>query len=87
MEIRYTDDPSAPEKTREEVRPGNPYISFTPRSYVTIVADNPVPGSGLFKLNTEICDGDTPQQLIKRIAKLIGSIGLRLVLIDFWKTI
>ncbi|XP_017485590.1 PREDICTED: leucine--tRNA ligase, cytoplasmic-like [Rhagoletis zephyria] len=72
LEVKYTDDPSAPEKTREEVRPGSPFIAFMIAPNVTVELVNPVERSGLFQVNTVICEGDTVKQLIEKLAKLIN---------------
>lgn len=72
MEIKYTDDPSAPEKTREEVRPGSPFIAFSVAPHVSVELINPIERSGLFQVNTIISEGDTVQSLREKIAKIVG---------------
>lgn len=72
LEIKYTDDPSAPEKTREEVRPGSPFISFSVAPHVPVELVNPTERSGLFQVNTIISEGDTVQSLREKLAKIIG---------------
>ncbi|KAM8716260.1 hypothetical protein ACLKA7_003184 [Drosophila subpalustris] len=72
LEVKYTDDPSAPEKTREEVRPGSPFIAFSVAPHVCVELINPVERSGLFQVNTIISEGDTVQSLREKLAKIIG---------------
>ncbi|XP_067623331.1 leucine--tRNA ligase, cytoplasmic [Eurosta solidaginis] len=72
IEVKYTDDPSAPEKTREEVRPGAPFIAFTIAPSLTVDLTNPIERSGLFQVNTVICEGDTVKQLTEKLAKQIN---------------
>lgn len=73
--IKYTDDSDAPEKTREEVRPGNPYIGFSTKPSVTVVLDNPTQRSGMFRITTGICNGDTTKEFSEKVAKIIGLKG------------
>ncbi|XP_023175082.2 leucine--tRNA ligase, cytoplasmic [Drosophila hydei] len=72
LEIKYTDDPSAPEKTREEVRPGSPFISFSVAPHVPVELVNPTERSALFQVNTIISEGDTVLSLREKISKIIG---------------
>ncbi|CAD7000678.1 unnamed protein product [Ceratitis capitata] len=72
IEIKYTDDPTAPEKTREEVRPGSPFIVFAIAPNVTVELVNPIERSGLFQVNTIVCEGETVKQLTEKLAKLIN---------------
>lgn len=72
LEIKYTDDPSAPEKTREEVRPGSPFISFSVAPNVSVELTNPIERSSLFQVNTVISEGDTVQSLREKLSKIIG---------------
>ncbi|SPP79186.1 leucine--tRNA ligase, cytoplasmic [Drosophila guanche] len=72
LEVKYTDDPSAPEKTREEVRPGSPFISFSVAPNVSVELVNPIERSSLFQVNTIISEGDTVQSLREKISKYIG---------------
>ncbi|KAI8124989.1 cytoplasmic, Leucine--tRNA ligase [Lucilia cuprina] len=62
LEVKYTDDPSAPEKTREEVRPGSPFIAFT-------VAPH---RSSLFQVNTVVSEGETVKTLREKLGKILG---------------
>ncbi|EDW87550.1 leucine--tRNA ligase, cytoplasmic [Drosophila yakuba] len=72
LEVKYTDDPSAPEKTREEVRPGSPFISFSVAPNVSVELTNPIERSSLFQVNTVISEGDTVQSLREKLSKIIG---------------
>ncbi|XP_011294281.1 leucine--tRNA ligase, cytoplasmic [Musca domestica] len=72
LEIKYTDDPAAPEKTREEVRPGNPFITFTVAPHVPVVFTNPIERSGLFQVNAVVSEGETTRSLKEKLAKILG---------------
>lgn len=72
LEIKYTDDPSAPEKTREEVRPGSPFISFSVAPFVRVYLENPVPMTGLFSVRTAITSDDTAKSFYEKVASHIG---------------
>lgn len=84
IEIKYTDDPSAPEKTREEVRPGSPFIVFSVTPNITVELTNPVERSGLFQVTGVICEGDTVKQLTEKLAKLI-SFKADLSTLQIWR--
>uniref|UniRef100_A0A1I8PHA6 leucine--tRNA ligase n=1 Tax=Stomoxys calcitrans TaxID=35570 RepID=A0A1I8PHA6_STOCA len=72
LEIKYTDDPEAPEKTREEVRPGSPFITFTVAPHVPVVFVNPVERSSLFQVNAVVSEGETSRSLKEKLAKILG---------------
>lgn len=72
LEIKYTDDPSAPEKTKEEVRPGNPFIAFTVAPYVPVTFVNPVERSSLFQVNTVVSEGETVKTLKEKLGKILS---------------
>lgn len=72
MELRYTDDPTATEKSREEVCPGAPFISFSAKPTVEVVLENPIPRSGLFTITSNIANGETTQSFVDKIAKIVG---------------
>lgn len=72
IEVKYTDDPETPEKTREEVRPGSPFIVFTIAPNVSVELVNPVERSGLFQVNTVVREGETVKQLTEKLAKHIN---------------
>lgn len=75
MEIHYTDDPAATEKSREEICPGAPFISFSAKPTVEIVLENPIPRSGLFTITSNIVNGETTQSFTDKIAKIVGLKG------------
>lgn len=75
LDIKYTDDEDASEKTREEVCPGSPFIVFSAKLSVPIVLENPVPRSGHFTITSEISDGDTTKSLTDKIARIVGLKG------------
>ncbi|XP_037957838.1 leucine--tRNA ligase, cytoplasmic [Teleopsis dalmanni] len=75
LEVKYTDDSSAPEKTREEVRPGSPFIIFSIAPHVLVELVNPSERSGLFQVNTVISEGDSVETLRQRLAKIINLKG------------
>lgn len=77
LNIKYTDDASAPEKTKEEVRPGAPFIAYVILPNVPITLDNPIERSGLFTVNTVVSEGDTSKSLYEKVAKIIGLKEIR----------
>lgn len=72
IDIRFTDDPSATEKMKEEVRPGTPFIAYTTKPSVKITIENPVPRSGSFTQFLNVSDGDTTKGLKEKLAKSLG---------------
>lgn len=84
LEIKFTDDEFAPEKTREEVRPGNPYIVFSTRPFVEVTLDNPVQRSGLFRITTGISDNDSTKHFIEKISKIVGLKGILFCVLSFF---
>uniref|UniRef100_A0A182QC67 leucine--tRNA ligase n=1 Tax=Anopheles farauti TaxID=69004 RepID=A0A182QC67_9DIPT len=72
LTLRYTDEPDTPEKMREEVRPGVPFIVFTVKPFVTVTLENPIERSGLFTVTMNLSDGDTSKTLKEKLAKQIG---------------
>lgn len=72
LHIRYTDQPDAPEKMREEVRPGVPYAVFSVKPFVAVTLENPIERSGLFTVNLNLSDGDTSKSVREKLAKQIG---------------
>lgn len=69
INVRYSDEPDAAEKMREECCPGQPYISFFTKPGVNITCVNPEPHSGLFTRVLKISSGDTVTNLSARIVK------------------
>lgn len=83
LEIRFTDDSTATENTKEVVQPGNPFISFSVKPSLKITLENPIPRSGLFTQQVNIGDGDTVDGLKEKLAK---NLGLKAVaVIQLWK--
>ncbi|XP_052898073.1 leucine--tRNA ligase, cytoplasmic-like [Anopheles moucheti] len=72
LEFRYTHESDTPEKTREEVRPGVPFIEFKVLPFVTVTFENPVERSGLFAVTMNLSDRCTSETLKEKLAKQIG---------------
>lgn len=72
IEIRFTDDPTATDKMKEEVRPGTPFIVYTTKPSVKITIENPIPRSGNFTQFLNVSDGDTTKGLKEKLAKSLG---------------
>lgn len=72
IEIRFTDDPTATEKQKEEIRPGLPFIVYTTKPSIKILLENPQPRSGLFTQTLNVSDGETTKKLKERLAKNLG---------------
>lgn len=75
LTIKFTDDKDCPEKTREECRPGVPYLVLSTKPTVAIIVENPTQRSGLFTVNIGVGDQETTKQLTEKIAKMIGLKG------------
>lgn len=82
IEIRFTDDPSANEKLKEEVRPGNPMIAYTTKPSIKINLENPVPRSGMFTQYLNISDGDTTKLIKEKLAK---NLKLEVSAVQVWR--
>ncbi len=76
LEIKYTTESDAPDRNREEVRPGYPFIEFSCKPAVQITLDNPDQMSGLFRVNLTISDGDTTKSITEKLAKVIELKGI-----------
>lgn len=69
IDFKFTDDPTATEKTKEDTRPGIPYIIFTTKPSLKVTLENPIPRSGHFSTFLNVSDGDTTKALRERLAK------------------
>ncbi len=67
--MRYSDDPSADDKIREDCVPGVPHVTFCHQPGVYLDFRNPQPQSGLFDARLPVWQGDTPLKLASRIVK------------------
>lgn len=70
--IRHTDEAGVPEKTREEVRPGSPYVAFSVAPFVTVKLDNPQQRSGLFSVHLNVMEAESSDTFTQKLAKQIG---------------
>ena len=83
IEIKFTDDPSASENTKETVQPGTPFITYSVKPSVKIILENPIPRSGLFTQYINVSDGDTVSSLKEKLAK---NLDLKLITaIKLWR--
>lgn len=73
--MKYTTESDAPDRNREEVRPGHPFIEFSTKPAVNVVFDNPMQMSGFFRVNLGISDGDTTKSILEKVAKVIELKG------------
>ncbi|KOB74537.1 Leucyl-tRNA synthetase [Operophtera brumata] len=74
IEVKYTDEPEAPEKSREECAPGQPHVTFSAQPGVAVSVVNPAARSGLFTVTLTLADGDTVAKLKTKIAKEVKAI-------------
>lgn len=74
IEVKYTDDPEAPEKTREDCAPGQPHVSFSVETGVEATFINPSPHNGLFTVSATLADGDTIERVKAKITKEVKAI-------------
>ncbi|XP_055640354.1 leucine--tRNA ligase, cytoplasmic [Toxorhynchites rutilus septentrionalis] len=72
LNVRFTDEANAPEKMKEDVRPGVPYIVFTVKPFVAVTLENPVERSGLFTVVVHLSEGDTSETFRQKLARQIG---------------
>lgn len=75
LDIKFTDDKEASEKTHDEVCPGYPFIVFSAKPFVRVVLDNPAQRSGLFTITSEVYNAETTKQFFDKIAKIVGVKG------------
>ncbi|KAF5297292.1 hypothetical protein FQA39_LY12131 [Lamprigera yunnana] len=68
LQIRYTDDEGAPERTAE-CCPGQPQIHYSTKFGVEVDFINPIPQSGLFTHTIKISSGDTFAKVVERLTK------------------
>lgn len=74
LEVKCTEDPGAPEKTREDCAPGLPHISFSAAPAVPVALVNPEPMSGLFTVRLALADHDTVEKIKAKIVKEVKAI-------------
>lgn len=74
IEIKHTDCPDAPEKTREDCAPGQPHVNFSAEPSVSVNVVNPTPLSGLFTVAVDLVDGDSIEKVKAKIAKEVKAI-------------
>jgi leucyl-tRNA synthetase len=72
LEIKFTSDPEATEKMKEDVLPGRPFISYSVKPSVRITLENQIPRSGLFTQFLNVSDGDSTEVLKQKLAKALG---------------
>lgn len=72
LEVRFTDDPTAEQKMKEEVRPGVPFIIYTTKPSIKVNFENPVPRSGHFTQSLNVSQGDTIKDLKEKLAKAVN---------------
>lgn len=72
--MKYTDDPHAPEKTKEDCAPGTPHINFFAEAGVDVVVINPSPRNGLFQVTVSLADGDSVERVKAKLAKEVKAI-------------
>lgn len=83
IDIKFTDDPTATENTKETVQPGTPFITYSVKPSVKVILENPIPRSGLFTQLINVSDGDTVQSLKEKLAK---NLDLKLITaIKLWR--
>lgn len=75
LEVKYTTESDAPDRNREEVRPGHPFIEFSSKPVVMATFDNPIQMSSFFRVNLPISDGDTTKSILEKVAKVIELKG------------
>lgn len=73
--MKYTTESDAPDRNREEVRPGHAFIEFSTKPCVKVILDNPIQMSGFFRVNLSISNGDTTKTFMEKVAKFIELKG------------
>ncbi|CAG9091449.1 unnamed protein product [Plutella xylostella] len=74
IEVKHTDSPDAPEKTKEDCSPGQPHVSFYTEPGVAVSIHNPTPLSGLFTVTLTLADGDTVEKVKGKLAKEVKAV-------------
>ncbi|KAL4709328.1 hypothetical protein ACJJTC_007060 [Scirpophaga incertulas] len=74
IEVKFTDDPAASEKTREECAPGAPHVTFLAERGVRVALLNPQPLSGLFSASLHLLPGDSVDKLKLKLAKEVKAV-------------
>lgn len=74
IEVKHTDSPDAPEKTKEDCSPGQPHVSFFTEPGVAVSIHNPTPLSGLFTVTLTLADGDTVEKVKGKLAKEVKAV-------------
>lgn len=69
IDFKFTDDPTATEKMREDVQPGLPLIAYFTKPSLKLTLENPVPRSGHFTEILNVSEGDTIKGLREKLAK------------------
>ncbi|XP_069996006.1 leucine--tRNA ligase, cytoplasmic [Penaeus vannamei] len=69
LELRWTEECDN-ERTKEEVVPGEPYLTFSVAPNVAMSLVNPQPHLGLFNCKVPIYDNDTPASVASRLKRL-----------------
>lgn len=71
--MRTTDEENVNEKIKE-CCPGQPHIIFDTIPGVDLLFTNPTPHSGLFQQIVKICDGDSYENVLKKLARTSRNI-------------
>lgn len=74
IEVKFTDAPDTPEKSREDCAPGQPHVNFIAEAGVVVHFVNPTARNGLFSVSASLVDGDTVEKVKAKIAKDVKAI-------------
>lgn len=74
--MKFTDEPNAAEKMKEECCPGQPYISFFEKDGIMINFIYPEPMKAFYAKTIKVCSGDTVTTVRSMIAKDYQSLGM-----------